>query len=154
MKILKHSWIILVTLVAGFDMAIAETIIEDATPQQISVDDVHSIEMRSVEIPAFVASRLAAQNVKVGHHDVGVLQVKTIQLRGDHVVVVGQRLVSKWVKQQRSPSLWLQEVRVTFPRVHLANSWDVQALQRELERLGIKIKPKPSVPRPTPQLSG
>jgi hypothetical protein len=45
-------------------------------------------------------------------------------------------------------------VRVTVPRKMLASTWDVNSLQKELERLGIKVKPRPTAPKPSGQLAG
>lgn len=163
MNTLKHSWILLLALFAAVNTGLADTVIwpanlsgKDATPQLLTlrVPADHHIETRSVKIPSMMVDRLAARAVKVGNHHGQALQLKEIHLRGDRVVVVGQRVVSPWAHKQRQPSFWLQEIRVTFPRHYLANSWDVQSLQRELERLGIKIKPKPAEPKPTQQLSG
>lgn len=53
------------------------------------------------------------------------------------------------------PSMYGHErVRITLPDRILLSSWDVRALERELERLGIKVKPKPAPPKPTVVLSG
>ena len=60
--------------------------------------------------------------------------------------------------------IFLQEIRITLPHSAAGGGWDVRSLERELERLGVKIKPKPipskpSVPgsslqTPSTQLSG
>lgn len=163
MNFLKHSWVILLTFFTAMNTGFADTVLwteavsgKDTTRQLITVrvPAEHHIETRAVEIPLALVNKLAAQAIKVGHHHNQSLKLKRIQLHGDQVVVIGQRLVSQLAYNQMQPSFWLQEVRVTFPRHYLANSWDVLSLQRELERLGIKIKPKPASPKPTQQLSG
>ncbi len=49
--------------------------------------------------------------------------------------------------------VWVNSVTITVPG-YVAGGWDVRALQRELERLGVKVKPKPVTPKPGPQVSG
>lgn len=55
--------------------------------------------------------------------------------------------------------IFLQEIRITLPHSAAGGGWDVRSLERELERLGVKVKPKPTIqkpalPRPSTQLSG
>lgn len=45
--------------------------------------------------------------------------------------------------------IYLQEIRITLPHSASNGGWDVRSLERELERLGVKVKPKPSLPKPT-----
>ena len=52
----------------------------------------------------------------------------------------------------QSQGFFLQVIRITLPYSATAGGWDVKSLERELQRLGIKVKPKPSIPRPTQQL--
>ena len=98
------------------------------------------------------AMQREVQAVKVAVQRQHALKISHISWSPEQVVVIGHRLV----RQQTGPhaSMWLEEVRVTVPRDHLATNVDVNALQRELERLGIKLKPKPAAPRPTGQIAG
>jgi len=49
----------------------------------------------------------------------------------------------------RLQTIFLQEIRITLPHSAAGGSWDVRSLERELERLGVKVKPKPSVSKPS-----
>lgn len=64
-------------------------------------------------------------------------------------VIVVNKLATYWIKSLQGNG----RVRVTVPVRYYLSSWDVKALERELERLGIKVKPKP-VPKPGPVISG
>ena len=83
-----------------------------------------------------------------------------IERSADQLIVTGWRAIqlnSDYTRpsageQQRR--FFLQEVRITLPYSAAASGWDVRSLERELERLGIKVKPKPSAPRPPQQLRG
>ena len=65
-------------------------------------------------------------------------------------VVVVDRLTTYWIN---SP-LGAGKIRVTMPVRYYLASWDVEALERELERLGVKVKPKPAPPKPTTVITG
>jgi len=71
------------------------------------------------------------------------------QVPEDVPVVVVRRHKTYWVKPVHGQG----RIRITVPVEFYLSSWDVKALERELERLGIKVKPKP-VPRPKPVVSG
>lgn len=74
------------------------------------------------------------------------------QAKHDQVIVV-ERLATYWIK----PAYGAGKIRVTVPMTFYLTSWDVRALERELERLGVKVKPKPSIkpaPKPGPVISG
>lgn len=49
-----------------------------------------------------------------------------------------------------------EEISITLPYHRFSMGWDVRALERELERLGVKVKPKPgsAKPLPAPQAPG
>jgi len=64
-------------------------------------------------------------------------------------IIVVRKLATYWVK----PFHGNGRIRITVPMQFYLSSWDVKALERELERLGVKGKPKP-VPRPKPVISG
>ncbi len=71
---------------------------------------------------------------------------------GNQVVVVN-KLATYWVK----PAYGSGRIRVTVPIQFYLTSWDVKALEKELERLGVKVKPKPLSkpgPKPGPVISG
>jgi len=75
------------------------------------------------------------------------------------LIVTGWRDVQLKVQSPgRRQSIFLQEVRITMPATAANGGWDVRALERELERLGVKRKPKPTQKppqsRPIQQLSG
>ena len=163
MKALNYSWMVLLTFIASVNTSFAETVVwsevisSPMTSSQritVRVPVEHHIETRSIEVPANIVATIQGRALRVANHHGRTLQLKGVHLRGEQVVVIGQRLVSRWTHQHRQPSVWVQEVRMTFPRHYLTNSWDVNSLERELERLGIKVKPKPSGPKPTQQLSG
>ncbi len=74
--------------------------------------------------------------------------------RGGSVVLIGRRLVN--VNRGPSRQTIFEEVSVRIPHYRFSMGWDVKALERELERLGIKVKPPLGVPqpRPAPPVSG
>ena len=175
MKIVIHGWLVFLALITALNPAAAnviggtesalknhQTIVLQTAPQSVAPAEVEihvtatqSLHRRLVRIPAALMDRLAVEAMPVGHHRGQSIQLKRIQVSEDQVKIVGHRLISDWIPGHLQPAFWLEEVRVTFPRHYIAGSWDVQALQRELERLGIKIKPKPAAPKPTvQQLSG
>lgn len=114
-----------------------------------------------IEVPAHPALRAWVQRameremqaVKVAVQRRHSLTISRISWSPQRVVVIGHRLIQQRDHGQGS-AMWLEEVRVTVPRTQLANSWDVGSLQKELERLGIKVKPRPQAPKPTQQISG
>lgn len=61
-----------------------------------------------------------------------------------------------WSRKGQLQRIFLQEVRITLPYSAANGGWDVRSLERELERLGVKVKPGPTLPKPapTPQLQG
>ncbi len=63
---------------------------------------------------------------------------------GNQLLVV-DKLATYWV----TPPYGSGRIRITVPVRYYLTSWDVQALERELERLGIKVKPKPKPVRLT-----
>lgn len=52
------------------------------------------------------------------------------------------------------PEFYRSRVWVRVPVRYYLSSWDVKALERELERLGVKVKPKPAPPKPVSIISG
>ena len=66
------------------------------------------------------------------------------------VVVVVNKLKSYWVKAPNNRG----RIRITVPVRYYLSSWDVKALEIELERLGVKVKPKPAPPKPASYTSG
>lgn len=52
------------------------------------------------------------------------------------------------------PEFHHSRVRIRVPVRYYLSSWDVKALERELERLGVKVKPKPAPPKPALTISG
>ena len=102
-----------------------------------------------------MALQLDMQAIKVALPQQKPVQISQIRLHADKLELVGHRLHSVVTRQSTRPvKVWFEEVTLTIPRQYLSSSWDVLSLQKELERLGIKIKPKPSAPKPTTQLSG
>ena len=179
MKIVIHGWLVFLALITALNPASANSVggteyalknhqaidqpsDKQTAPQSVAPAEVEihvtatqSLHRRLVRIPAALMDRLAVEAMPVGHHRGQSIQLKRIQVSEDEVKIVGHRLISDWIPGHLQPAFWFEEVRVTFPRHYIAGSWDVQALQRELERLGIKIKPKPAAPKPTvQQLSG
>jgi len=69
--------------------------------------------------------------------------------RTDLVVVVN-KLKTYWLKAPYSDS----RIRITVPVRYYLSSWDVKALELELERLGVKVKPRPVPPKPAGLISG
>jgi len=60
---------------------------------------------------------------------------------------------AEWVKSAHGNT----SIRITVPVPIYLASWDVRALEKELERLGVKVKSKPEnkpVPKPGPVISG
>lgn len=131
-----------------------------ATAHHLSPVDQY-IDIKRIEVPTDVrlqalvrvAMQREVQAVKVAVQRQHALKVSQISWSPEKLVVVGHRLVHQ-ADDRAGTSMWLEQVRITVPRQHLANTWDVHSLQKELERLGIKVKPKPQVPRPAPQISG
>lgn len=126
---------------------------------QHDVDDDHQVVVTRVQVPDNAQLRALLQialhrevqalKVAVQRH---TLTVSHVSWSADNVVMIGHRL-RRHIDSARS-TLWLEEVRVSVPLQHLTNAWDVRSLQKELERLGIKIKPKPTSPKPTQSISG
>jgi len=74
------------------------------------------------------------------------VSIKRSKVVAPHVVVV-ESTRSYWV---HAPNRFASNrlVRVTVPMRIYLSSWDVGALEQELERLGVKVKPKPVPPKP------
>ena len=90
--------------------------------------------------------------VVVTNHQAGLMRVgysKRAPENVDSHVIVVRRHATYWIKSAYGQG----RVRITVPVEFYLSSWDVKALERELERLGIKVRPKP-VPRPKPVVSG
>ena len=95
------------------------------------------------QLSAQLSARLSASNELTG-----------ITLLPDGLIMVNT-LSTYYLSPPYGPSPYgHQRIRVTLPQQYFLSSWDVRALERELERLGIKIKPKPAPPKPTVTLSG
>lgn len=172
MKMVIHGWLVFLALIAAVNTAVAgndddldsaakgDRLIgtqnqphSDSSMVEIRVTSTQSVQR--VKVPVALVDRIAVKAIRVGHHQGRPIHLNRIQISEAQVKIIGHRLVSDWSPGQLQPAFWLEEVHVTFPRLYIAGSWDVQALQRELERLGIKIKPKPATPKPTvQQLSG
>ncbi len=93
-----------------------------------------------------------APGVVVSGHQGGLIRVgysKHAPESIDPHVIVVRRHATYWLKSAYGQG----RVRVTVPVEYYLSSWDVKALERELERLGIKVKPRP-VPKPKPVVSG
>ena len=72
------------------------------------------------------------------------------QQRAQDIIVVINKLKTYWVKAPHSEG----RIRITVPVRYYLSSWDVKALETELERLGVKVKPRPIPPKPSGLLSG
>jgi len=74
------------------------------------------------------------------------VSIKRSEVVAPHVVVV-ESTRSYWV---HAPNRFASNrlIRVTVPTRIYLSSWDVGALEQELERLGVKVKPKPVPPKP------
>jgi len=71
---------------------------------------------------------------------------------GDGTVLVS-RFATYWLESASGQG----RIRITVPLQFYLASWDVGALERELERLGVKLKPKPRkkpLPKPGTVISG
>jgi len=91
------------------------------------------------------------QQSSYGDNSAGFIRVsysKPVPDDSSRVIVV-RKLATYWVK----PFQGHGRIRITVPMQFYLTSWDVKALERELERLGVKGKPKP-VPQPKPVISG
>jgi len=62
--------------------------------------------------------------------------------------------ISTWVDSPDGSGSGFGRLRITVPIRYYLASWDVKALERELERLGIKVKPRPVPPKSTAIFSG
>lgn len=167
MKIVRQGWFILIALITSGGTSIAATFTEDAVdgshPETFSVRLMSSepqlVTRHRIPVPEAFVAMLALRKAGAGRSAMlslhaGSIQVNRILLQRDHLVLLGHRLVSQGIDRRGHVPVWLEEVRVTVPRQYIANSWDVLSLQRELERLGIKVKPKPPTSKPVQQLSG
>lgn len=164
MKIVIHGWLVFLALIAALNTASANPDPDDGIDAGLKSHQVindqtgtqtQGVQRRLVQVPVALIDRFAVKSIQVGHYRGQPIQLKRIQVSEEQVKIIGHRLISDWIPGQLQPAFWLEEIRVTFPRHYIAGSWDVQALQRELERLGIKIKPKPAEPKPSvQQLSG
>lgn len=124
------------------------------TPQ----NQIQILHKQRILLPQELAHKLSLGVVKVGLSGQPLhsrtLHISKIQVRGARLVLVGHRLVSQGVNSKGVIPVWLEEVRLTIPGEIVANSWDVLSLQRELERLGIKVKPKPTEVKSVRSISG
>jgi hypothetical protein len=68
--------------------------------------------------------------------------------RAGGAVLIGRRVIS--VQRGEVSQTLFEEVSVRVPHYRFSMGWDVKALERELERLGIKVKPPASAPAPRP----
>lgn len=101
--------------------------------------------------------------VKVGyssrssHSLAGITPInrQPVTYRAEHKdkFIVVNRVATWWVKSAHGNT----SIRITVPVPIYLASWDVRALEKELERLGVKVKSKPEnkpVPKPGPVISG
>lgn len=59
-------------------------------------------------------------------------------------VVVVEQTTTYWIDSPAGKG----RLTITLPKGFYLTSWDVKALEKELERLGVKHKPKPLPPKP------
>jgi len=90
---------------------------------------------------------LGIDSLKAGS---GKAVCETGKRRSQDVVVVVNKLKTYWVKAPYSEG----RIRITVPVRYYLSSWDVKALEAELERLGVKVKPRPTPPKPSGLISG
>ena len=96
-----------------------------------------------------VSPKTVLTNVRANYLEDMIHVSYSKQIPEDSQVFVVRRHSTYWIK----PAYGQGRVRITVPVEFYLSSWDVKALERELQRLGIKVKPRP-VPRPKPVVSG
>lgn len=124
-----------------------------------------------VELVAIgVSKRLVPVLAGIGEHYTkfyyqrsGATRVTVVNVHG---AVVGEMVKRGVAWQSMVPGIAAQRVLVKHGRHRympvwfavergwLATGWDIRALQIELERLGIKVKPKPAAPKPRSHHTG
>ena len=128
-------------------------------PQRITLMQsvaAHGLNARDFKTRVFVNSDFVNSDF-VNSNDMFFSKL-SIERFADQLIVTGWHAVQLKPDYRRrsahgqSQGFFLQEIRITLPIIATAGGWDVKSLERELQRLGIKVKPKPSIPRPTQQL--
>ena len=139
----------------------------------ISQSEQTTIQTVSIQMPASQLQQRITLMQSVAAHGLTARDLKTrdfiksndmffsklsIERFADQLIVTGWHAVQLKPDYRGRPAhgqsqgFFLQEIRITLPIIAAAGGWDVKSLERELQRLGIKVKPKPSIPRPTQQL--
>ena len=128
-------------------------------PQRITLMQsvaAHGLNARDFKTRVFVNSDFVNSDF-VNSNDMFFSKL-SIERFADQLIVTGWHAVQLKPDYRGRPAhgqsqgFFLQEIRITLPIIATAGGWDVKSLERELQRLGIKVKPKPSIPRPTQQL--
>ncbi len=166
MKMINRSLMLLLVLLVAASNSFADTSnevgiirIDQQGAMPAPQNKTQILQRQRILLPQVWAHKLSIRAIKVGLNSGNSLHSRTlhiskIQSRGAQLVLVGHRLVSQGVNSKGVIPVWLEEVRLTLPGDFLANSWDVLSLQRELERLGIKVKPKPVEVKSVRPISG
>ncbi|OED42322.1 hypothetical protein AB833_06620 [Chromatiales bacterium (ex Bugula neritina AB1)] len=88
------------------------------------------------------------------NYRMGGIQNRVIQHSHRQILVIPRYVVPRYTRDEQESMVWINTISIAWPYRHLAGGWDVRALQRELERLGIKVKPKPpATPKPASRVS-
>jgi len=103
----------------------------------------------SANVSASDAAAYSQETFRPGDNFIRVSYGRIAEDRRDFVVVVN-KLKTYWVKAPYSDN----RIRITVPVRYYLSSWDVKALELELERLGVKVKPRPVPPKPAGLISG
>jgi len=106
------------------------------------------IQIVRIAIDSHRYAPVAHRNRSTGHIDLQLVS------RSGGVVLIGRRLVR--VQHDDGAQTLFEEISVRVPHPRFSMGWDVKALERELERLGVKVKPPAGVPapRPAPPVTG
>ena len=138
MNIIKSFGCLLIALLAGFSSVASADLLFQGTRVQTT-------HWQNFSHAVARASSVQARSIRATAVRVNYAK----QTPDNSNVIVVRRHATYWVEPVHGHG----RIRITVPVEFYMSSWDVKALERELERLGIKVKPKP-VPRPGPVMSG
>ncbi len=133
MRFFKRLSIVVFTVLIGFSA-------QSVSADQLSKDHVIQWLVHHALLNGAPGKPRQGTAVRVGYPKHKLAPGKTAS------VVVVNKVATYWVSQPHGSG----RIRITVPVRYYLSSWDVQALERELERLGVKVKPRPMPPKPGP----
>ncbi len=156
MKLLQSTIFLLASLVFSATSAAADSV--------VSADDYaqypQQVFYRYADV-AYDGYRYGSRVAVSGTYDSKGLFIKVLRRQAGHEfdridrnkIIVFNRYATYWFQ----PADGAARYSITVPFNLTIASWDVTALEKELERLGVKVKPKPGTkpsPKPGVVISG